>query len=317
MNVGLMRKYKIGMLLVSLVILAAVVIYSNPVVLAGLLAASDMKFILAGFVLSFIAILLGVLKWQVLLKGVKFRELIPIQVLGFTISNFTPGKAGEPAKALILKAAKDTPVSSSLASIIWERVMDVIVLILLSAAAISTLSLGSNFLLAAFGVTVFAVIIILSIGVLYSERFGRKMFSFVRKFPVLKRLPDNFMDKFYKTKISKGSLAQSFMISLITWLILGVVLYFSLLAFGVVINPFVLSGIVALSIVIGIASSLPGGLGTTEVVMIFLLGLVGADQTVAAASALTFRFMTIWFVNVMGGVSFIYLSRKFKIKNIF
>lgn len=312
-----MRKYKLAMLCISLLILAAVVYYSNPAVLAGLLAASDHRFILIGFIISLAAILLGVLKWQVLLKGVKFRELVPVQILGFTISNFTPGKAAEPAKALILKAVKDMPVSSSLASIIWERVMDVIVLILLSTAAIGTLSLGSNFVLAAFGVSVFAVIIVVSIGVLYSERFGRKLFSLVRKLPVLNRLPDSFMDKFYKTRISRRSLASSFIISFVTWIILGFVLYFSLLAFGVEISPVVLSGIVALSIVIGIASSLPGGLGTTEVVMIFLLGIVGVNPAIAAAGALTFRLMTIWFVNVMGGISFVYLSRRFDIKNIF
>ena len=317
MNVGLMRKYKIGMLCLSLVILAAVVFYSNPVALAGLLAASDYRFIFAGFVLSLIAILLGVLKWQALLKGVKFRELVPVPILVFRISRFTRGKAAEPAKAILLKAVKDISVSSSLASIIWERVMDVIVLILFSLAAISTLSLGSNFILAVFGVAVFIVIIMMSIGVLYSERFGRKIFAFARKLPVLRKLPANFMDLFYKTRISRMKLLKSFVISFVTWLILGFVLYFSLLAFGVEVSPLMLSGIVALSVVIGIASSLPGGLGTTEVVMIFLLGIAGVNPTIAAAGALTFRLMTIWFVNVMGGVSFLYLSRKFDIKNIF
>ncbi|MBI4174030.1 MAG: flippase-like domain-containing protein [Candidatus Aenigmarchaeota archaeon] len=311
-----MRKFKLAMLAVSLVILAAVIVYSNPIALAGLLAKSNLNYILAGFAISLVAILLGVLKWKVLLKGISFRELVPVQILGFTISNFTPGKAAEPAKALLLKAVKDISVSSSLASIIWERIMDVIVLILFSVAAISTLSLGSNFILAAFGVAVFIVIIAVSIGVLFSERFGRKIFSFVKKLPVLKRLPDNFMDLFYKTRISRPRLVQSFIISLVTWFILGFVLYFSLLAFGVQVSPLILSGIVALSVVIGIASSLPGGLGTTEVVMIFLLGLVGVDATMAAAAALTFRLMTIWFVNVMGGFSFIYLSRKFEIRNI-
>lgn len=312
-----MRKYKLAMLLISLVILAAVIAYSNPAALLGLLAASDYKFIFIGFFISLAAILLGVMKWRGLLKGVSFRELVPIQILGFTISNFTPGKAAEPAKAILLKAVKEVPISSSLASIIWERVMDVIVLILFSVAAISTLSLGSNFILAAFGVTVFVVIITISIGILYSERFGRKIFALAKKLPILRRLPDNFMNLFYRTRIEKSRLVQSFIISLVTWFILGFVLYSSLLAFGIEASPLVLSGIVALSVVIGIASSLPGGLGTTEVVMIFLLGLVGVEPTVAAAAALTFRLMTIWFVNIMGGFSFLYLSRKFDIKNIF
>ena len=110
-----MRKFKLAMLAVSLLILAAVIVYSNPVALAGLLATSDHRFIVAGFAISLVAILLGVLKWKVLLKGISFRELVPVQILGFTISNFTPGKAAEPVKALLLKAVKDISVSSSLA----------------------------------------------------------------------------------------------------------------------------------------------------------------------------------------------------------
>src|SRR3989338_8488808 len=266
-----MHKFKIAMLGLSIVILAAIVAYSNPAALAGLLAKSNYTFIFAGFLVSMAAILLGVLKWQVLLKGVGFRELVPVQILGFTISNFTPCKAAEPAKAILLKAVNGMSVSSSLSSVIWERVMDVIVLILFSVAAISTLSLGSNFILSAFGVTVFVVIISISIGILYSERFGRKIFALAKKLPILRRLPDNFMNLFYRTRIEKSRLVQSFIIFLVTWFILGFVLYSSLLAFGIEASPLVLSGIVALSVVIGIASSLPGGLGTTEVVMIFLL----------------------------------------------
>lgn len=313
-----MKKYKLAMLLVSLVILAVVVAYANPFVVADLLAKSDYRFIALGFGLSLFSILLGVLKWRVLLKGVSFAELTPVQILGFTISNFTPGKAAEPAKAIILKARKGLAVSSTLTSIVWERVMDVLVLIIFAAVSISPLSLRSDyFILAGISIAIFVLIIAVSISVLYSRRFGNKLFGIIRKLPLLNKLPENFMDKFYKIRIKKRRLAACFVIALVSWAVIGFVLYSALLAFGVVVSPIILIGIVSLSIVIGIASSLPGGLGTTEVVMIFLLGIVGVDHVIAAAAAITFRLMTIWFVNVMGGLSFIYLSRKFKIKNIF
>ena len=111
-------------------------------------------------------------------------------------------------------------------------------------------------------------------------------------------------------------MAKSFILTFVTWLVIGCVLYASLLAFGYDMNPLVLSGVVALSVIVGIASSLPGGVGTTELVMIFLLKVLGVDGAVAAAATITFRLATIWFVNILGGVSFVYLSRKFKIKNI-
>lgn len=312
-----MKRYKIAMLAVSLLILLAIVIYANPVVIASHIAQSDYKFIFAGFVVAFITMLLGVLKWKVMLKGVSLVELFPVQVLGYTISNFTPGKAAEPAKAVLLKIRKGIPVSSSLASIIWERVADVVALILFSILAVTSLAVGSFFWLSIAGIAFFVIIITVSFAVLYSRNFGMKLFRLIRKLPVLKRLPENFMDLFYKVKIGRSKLAQCFVIAFVTWAIEGVVLYCALAAFGIFINPVVLAGIVALSVVIGIASSLPGGLGTTEVVMIFLLGLVGVESSIAATAAIIFRFMTIWFVNLLGGLSFIYLSRKFDLKNIF
>ena len=306
------------MLTLSVVILSAIVIYANPLVLIGLWIKSDYSFIAAGFAIAIITITLGVLKWKVLLRNVGIIELFPVQILGFTISNFTPGKAGEPAKAVLLKIAKGVPVSSTLTSIIWERLSDLFALVLFSVIAISSLSISSSFfIIGVAGIGIFLCIIVISFAVLYNRRFGTRLFKTIRKLPVLKRLPENFMELFYKVSIKKSSIIKCFIIAVVTWLLEGFVLYFALLAFGIQLNPLILAGIVALSVVVGIASSLPGGLGTTEVVMVFLLGLNGVESSIAIAATITFRFMTIWFVNVLGGVSFIYLNKKFDIKNIF
>lgn len=313
-----MKRFKILMFALSLVILLGIILYANPALLVQQVSKSDYKFIAVAFVIAFATIMLGVLKWKVMLKGVSFMELFPIQLLGFTISNFTPGKAAEPAKAVLLKISKGIPVSSSLASIIWERLADIFALVIFSLVAVSSLSVSSNFYAAGvISMGVFGVIIIISVAVLFNRKFGTKVFRLLRKLPLLKRLPENFMDMFYEVKIKRTRLATSFLIALFTWAIEGLVLYFILVAFSIQVNPLVLSGIVALSIVIGIASSLPGGLGTTEVVMSFLLKLNGVESGTAIASVIIFRFMTIWLVNLLGGISFLYLSKKFEIKNIF
>ncbi len=306
------------MLGISVSILLAIVMYANPVVLVSLIIKSNYSLIIIGFGVAFLTMLLGALKWKVLLDGISFLELFPVQMLGYTLSNFTPGKAAEPAKAVLLKISKGIPISSSLTSIIWERLSDIFSLLIFSIIAISSLSVTSNFFFAgAASMVIFGGIIVVSFLVLYSKKFGMKIFKFVKKLPLLKRLPENFMDLFYKVRIKKRRIVKCFAIALITWFLEGFILYFALSAFGVSLNPLILAGIVALSVVIGIASSLPGGLGTTEVVMTFLLGLNGVESSIAIAATIMFRFMTIWFVNLLGGLSFFYLSKKFDIKNIF
>jgi uncharacterized protein (TIRG00374 family) len=313
-----MKKYKLIMLVLSFLLLGVVISYFNPFVIAGLLAQSNPVYILLALLLSVASLSFGVLKWKILLKNVSFRTLYPVQVLGFTISNFTPGKAAEPAKAVILKMRTDIAISFSLASIIWERILDVVVLVAFSLVAITTITMSADFFLPiVLGIGIFVALVCLSLLVLYSEKFGRKIFSLLKKLPLFKRLPENFMDLFYSQQMSKGRVVKAFFSTLIAWTFNGLTLYAVLLAFGVQVNMLTAIGVVALSVVVGIASSLPGGLGTTEIIMIFMLGALGINSATAAAATLTFRLMTIWFVNLLGGVSFLYLSRKIELKNVF
>lgn len=312
-----MNKFKVGMFLLGIIVLIGVIIYSNPLVIAQKLANSDYRFIALSFGISVLAISMGVLKWKLLLNRVGFFELYPVQLLGYTISNFSPGKAAEPAKAIVLKMRSNIPVSFSLSSIIWERMMDIVSLLLLSLIALNNISLNSSFFLPTLlSIGAFLVIVIVGFLTLYNEKFGRRLFAFVKKLPVLKKLPDDFADMFYKNRVEKKTLVKCFFLTFTTWVVIGTILYTSLLAFGYNISPLILCGVVALSVVVGIASSLPGGLGTTELVMIFLLGVLGVDSGAAAAATILFRLATIWFVNILGGLSFLYLSRKFELKNL-
>ncbi len=312
-----MKQYKLLMLILSLVILSAVIYYADPVVMIEVLSRSNPVPIVFGFLFAFTTMFLGVWKWKILLNKVSYKELVPIQIFGFALSNFTPGKAAEPAKAVILKMRKGVPISLSLTSIIWERITDVIALLLFSLVAIGRLSISQNFFVAGvISVSVFIVIIAVSITVLYNKGFGKWLFRIVKKFPILKRLPDNFMDVFYTVQIKKRNIIKSQIIALVTWGMIGFVLYFVLIALGVEVSPFLLAGVTSLSIMIGIASSLPGGVGTTEVVMILLLGVLGVETTIATTATIIFRLITIWMVNLSGGVCFVYLSRKFEIRNV-
>ena len=238
-------------------------------------------------------------------------------MLGIGISSISPGKIAEPVKALILKIRKGIPVSITLSSVIWERVIDIIVLLVLSAFAVNFIAADQRlFILSFIGISFFAVVASVLLTVLYSQNLGRKIFGLAVKLPVLKRIPKDFMEKFYKKNIRKTGIACSFFITLVVWLSEGLVLYLSLLAFGINISIFVLSGIIALSVIVGIASTLPGGIGTTEFSMIVLLGFLGINLALATTAVILYRFLSFWYSMAWAGASFIYLSRKMDIKNI-
>ncbi len=62
-------------------------------------------------------------------------------------------------------------------------------------------------------------------------------------------------------------------------------------------------GIYSVSVLAGAVSFIPGGLGSTEAVMVLLLTLVGADASTAVAATLICRFATLWFAVIIGAAA--------------
>jgi len=60
-------------------------------------------------------------------------------------------------------------------------------------------------------------------------------------------------------------------------------------------------GIYSVSVLAGALSFIPGGLGSTEAVMVLLLTLVGVNTPAAIAATLICRLATLWFAVIIGG----------------
>ncbi len=300
---------------ISFALLAAVVWYANPSVLIKTILKSDIRFILLAVAVSTFSLFLRVLKWKVLLNSTGFRELFPVQVLGMTISNFTPGKVAEPLKAMLLKMKKGTNISETLPSIIWERIIDVAVILVLSVFALHYIT-GRFLILGLVSVLIFISVIVVFVAVLKSRKVGMRIFSFARKFPLMNKITESFVDTFYSSRIKKRRLLLCFFITLAAWFLDSITMYLSFTSLGISTDVFTLAGIIALSTIIGIASSLPGGIGSSEAVMVFMLGAMAIPGATAMAGVLIFRFAGFWYGAFVGLLSFIYLSRKIDMKSI-
>ena len=304
-----MAKKRILLIGLSIAILIGIILYADPVLLLSILSKSDLKYVILAFIVANISMSLRVLKWRVLLKNVGFLELFPVQIFGMAASNFTPGKIAEPTKAVILKMKKGTAVSKTLPTVIWERIMDILVIIMFSLIAIPFLT-QAFLLISSISIALFLGLIITFLIILYKKNIGIRVFNFIRRFPILKRISKDFIKTFYKSKIEKKRLIGCFLLTIIPWFFEGVVLYLSFLALGINSNPLLLAGVVALSLLIGIASSLPGGLGSTEAVMVIILGIIGIESTIGIAGIMLARFLTFWYGAFAGALCFFYLSKK-------
>jgi uncharacterized protein (TIRG00374 family) len=152
--------------------------------------------------------------------------------------------------------------------------------------------------------------------IIHSRSFGQKFFGIIRRLPLFKSIKSDFIETFYKEKTEKRKIFLSFILTSLVWILDGVILYFVLLSFGIEISPLLLAGIVAVSILVGVASWLPGGIGSAEVTMIFLLSITGVENSAAVTGVLVTRFITFWYGAALGAVSFAYLSRTINLKNL-
>lgn len=312
------KKTKISTILLacfSLLILGGLIYWANPTFLAETVSKADLRYLILAFGVCNLAVWVRVVKWKVLLpptSKISSRSLFPVQVLGVTISNFTPGKIGEPVKAVILKVKEKKAVSETLPSIAWERILDLLALIIIGMIGISFFAGHSELLsplILSIGLSLGGITLLLLI--LYSKQFGTWVFSLVKKLPGLnKKIGKQFLDTFYAHKISKAQGSISFFFTMLMWFLEGLAFYLVSLSFNVSPPLLAVVGIYAISILLGVVSFLPGGLGSTELVAALCFGWMGVEKTTAATISLVGRALILGYITALGCVSLFYLKKK-------
>jgi glycosyltransferase 2 family protein len=98
--------------------------------------APTVTLIMATFVLR-------VFRWRLILKGaaeIGFRQAYHPLMIGFMINCLLPGRLGEIARPVLLKQRCRVPVTTGLATVVAERIFDIIFLILLFTAVYPTIA---------------------------------------------------------------------------------------------------------------------------------------------------------------------------------
>ena len=250
-------------------------------------------------------------RWHEYLKIL--RHKIPVvRNAAFYLAGFaftaTPAKIGEGMRSLLLKS-EGVSYSDSLAAFFAERFSDVVVLTILAA------SMAYQYEVARWPVLAFVVALVLLSLVVYKEQFhvwaenwaarltpGKVGFVIARLVGMM-RLASGLLKR---TILVKG-LAIGFVAWIAEAMIFGKILH----AMSVDLSTTYIVAIWAASMLVGAASMLPGGLGSTEAVMTGLLVYQGVDGSVAFAATLAYRIATLWFA-VIGGMAILaVVNRKF------
>jgi glycosyltransferase 2 family protein len=278
------------------------------------LQTANYWWLVPGILVYFAGLWVRTWRWQFTLRPlqlVPLRTLFPDVCIGYFGNNVFPFRAGELLRSYVLKKQTGIDISSSLATVIIERVADGLVMILFVFLALPFAPMPDFFRNAVVLMTVaFTVATVLFIWMARQpERFER-VYGAVAGVLLPSRMravTDGFYQRFMlglRSLSSPSDMTAIFLTSVLIWLMETVKYWFVMHAFDFSVGFIVLmlmNGLVNLATTLPAA---PGYIGTFDTPGIMTLQAFGVDPSVAASYTFTLH-AALWVpVTLLGGFFF-------------
>jgi glycosyltransferase 2 family protein len=252
--------------------------------------------------LSLINYFFRIIRWSAYLNRFGFRFpatftcLTYVAGFAFTLS---PGKVGEMVRARYYKEA-GVPLAVTTAAFFIERLMDMLAM---ASMALIGFAVSSGYSLALWICLGSMLVLLAVLGVTPWERSQAWLMRH-------QHIPATLRNAFAgvlrimisaRSLLSPRLLAFGFFLGLFAWGAEGLgLMVLGSLGPSVQIDWATASGIYAVAVLIGALSFLPGGLGTTEVVMATLLAAHGYAMPQAILLTMVCRILTLWLAVILG-----------------
>ncbi|EGQ9853987.1 flippase-like domain-containing protein [Vibrio cholerae] len=266
--------------------------YSNIVVLLPML-----------LFITILSWIIRYLRWRYLLltEGIEIFMISGffIYLTGFAYT-ITPGKIGEIIRAKYLTNERGREVVFS--AFFFERMLDLITVFFISTIAFS----HSDYILTS------GLFVLIVFSALYSVQLMAKKHSYSKRKPYITKSIHTILEissnitRWLKFKI----ILVSFLMGFVAWLLMGLIFNIITIGFGLSLPIIDTLGIYPLSILIGAASMIPGGVGSTEVAIVALLSTYSVESSVAISVAIIARLITLWFAVLAGLIAIWFLELK-------
>jgi uncharacterized protein (TIRG00374 family) len=220
-------------------------------------------------------------------------------VAGFAMTT-TPGKMGEIVRLYLLNRFHGCPYDRSAALLIADRLSDGLattLVVALTIAAFAHLPAGAA------GAALFAALLVTiclrpSLLLAVTDGLFRRLHRWPRLFVRFRRAVRG-LQRLAHPRV----FAAALVLGAVGWSSEGLSFYVLLHALGVALAPAACVFIFAFAMLVGAASVLPGGLGSTEATMIGLLSLQGVPFETAVVATGVVRVTTLWFAVGLGLVA--------------
>ena len=281
-------------------------------------AAARLDFLLLALALTCGTYLVRAERWQYLLAPLgptRFSTVFRTTVIGFAASAVLPARAGEVIRPYLLARREGLSVTAAFATIVVERILDLVAVLLLMAAFLLWFDPGLEsrdsavFQAIRFGGLAMAPVAVGTLVVMFlmaghPERLHAWVLKIEAILPAriaatIARLAQTFAEGFAVVR-SPVRLVAAIAWSLVMWIAIAAGLWAVSVAFGIAM-PFTGAWLMLAPIVVGVAVPTPGGVGGFhEAYRIGATGFFGADNDIAVGAAIVLHAISVVPVIIIG-----------------
>jgi len=261
--------------------------------------------------LVFLGILIRGTRQQLLYKQIEvyisFKTGILLYISGLSM-NVTPGGAGELIKSYYLKKNFGYSLAKTFPVVIMERLLDL--------AGIVGVLLIVGLLLDNYSLILLMLVLLSTVSLIFVSGKKEKLFNFLlsilEKIPILKKQAASFSESYQvfgeltSAKIMTKTLGLSFLV----WITDAIMVYFIFIGFNLNFDIIFSTFSMYSSLLLGVLTMVPAGVGVTEVSFVEILRGEGIDIATSTSLVILFRLVTIWFLTVLG-----FCATRYFIKN--
>jgi glycosyltransferase 2 family protein len=257
-------------------------------------------------------------RWQYLLGplgATRFSTVFRATVIGFAASAVLPARAGEVIRPYFLARREGLSATAAFATIIVERILDLVAVLLLMAAFLIWFDPGlaardsQAFEAVRFGALMMAPIAVATLAVMFfmaghPERLHAWVLKAEAILPariaaMIARFAQTFAEGFAVVR-SPARLAAAIAWSMVLWLAIASGIWAVSIAFGVAM-PFTGSWLMLGPLVVGVAVPTPGGVGGFHEAYRFgATAFFGAEENTAIGAAIVLHMLSVGPVTIAG-----------------
>lgn len=274
-------------------------------------------YVLPALALLFLMQLLRSVRWGIILSPLSKIDqlsLFSVTSVGFLAITAIPARLGELARPYLITKKSDLKMSSALGTIVVERVLDSIALLLIAGFVLFFMPLPTWLIRASllFLLVTLALLVAMILVIVKREASLRFLAPLIGKLPAryaerVDRLIGHFIEGF-RVMIDPKRLVSVAGLSMLIWLINAMAIHLLLLAFGFEL-PVAAAFVLMIILIIGIAiPTAPGFIGNWHYFCILGLSLFDVPRTEALTFAVIYHALSIGLVVVLG-IAFLPFNR--------